>query len=214
MAPSGSKGAVTGDAAAEADPRSVDDALVAAAQAGDQAAFGQLVERYQDRVVNFCYRRTRNHEDALDVAQEVFVKAFRAIKNYQGQSAFYTWVYRIAVNTTTTHWQRGRKHQGVLSLDGIGFAGDDGERRYEPSDDQGIAPPDQAIRDEDVRRVREAIGELEGTDNLLIVLRDIEGLSYEEIAETLEMKLGSVKSHLHRARGRLREKLRAMGVQG
>ena len=123
-------------------------------------------------------------------------------------------VLAVAVNTSATHWQRKSRRGGTLSLEGnLGLAGEDSPR-YEPEDVKGVAPEDEAIRSEDVQMVRDAIAQLEESDNVLIVLRDIEGLSYDEIAEILEMKLGSVKSHLHRAGKRLKEKLEGVVREG
>ena len=110
------------------------------------------------------------------------------------------------MNTSTTLWQRRVRRGGMVSLEtGMGPArGDPDARGYEPADADGLTPEDEAMRSEDVQRVRDAIAKLEGNDHLLVTLRDLEGLSYGEIAETAGMPLGSVKSQLHRARARLK----------
>ena len=206
VGPTQSKGSVIGETVVPGAAVASDTELVERSQRGEREAYSLLVERYQDRIVNVCYRRVGHREDALDIAQDVFIKAYRAIGSYKGQSAFYTWLYRIAMNTSTTLWQRRVRRGGMVSLEtGMGPArGDPDARGYEPADADGLTPEDEAMRSEDVQRVRDAIAKLEGNDHLLVTLRDLEGLSYGEIAETAGMPLGSVKSQLHRARARLK----------
>lgn len=207
MGPTQSKGSVVEGMAALGASEISDTELVERSQRGEREAFSLLVERYQDRIVNLCYRRLGHRDDALDIAQDVFIKAYRAIGSYQGQSAFYTWLYRIAMNTSITMWQRRARRGGMVSLEtGMGQGrGDSDAGRYEPADVEAATPEAEAMRSEDVQRVRDAIAQLEGSDHLLVTLRDLDGLSYGEIAKTAGMPLGSVKSQLHRARQRLKK---------
>lgn len=180
--------------------------LVRKVQAGDAGAFDELVLRYQDRIFNLVYRKLGRYEDARDTAQEVFVRAYRGLAAFKGDSQFFTWLFRIALNTTFTQRRRiGRQHDLVpASLDAA--RGDDGDDPADPPD-PGEGPPRLAEGSEEARAVREAIDELPEEPRTLIVLKDIEGMRYEEIAEVLEMPVGSVKSKLHRARQALKERL-------
>jgi RNA polymerase sigma-70 factor (ECF subfamily) len=184
--------------------RDTDADLVERTRRGDKEAFSALVLKYQERVVNVVYQRTGDRERALDVAQEVFVKAYRAIGSFKGNAAFYTWLYRIALNTTVSLRRSLGRERVSFSLDQPLDA--EGERRHDPAD-AGCGPAEEASRHEEVAAVRRAIAELDEEHNQVVVLKDLEQLSYEEIAEILECPVGSVKSRLHRARQRLREKL-------
>lgn len=184
-----------------------DKELVEQARNGNQDAFSQLVIRYQDRVINIVAQRISDRESAYDIAQEVFIKAFRGLAGFKSQSGFYTWLYRIAINTTLSYRRKVRRHGSMLSLDRpLGGDDDEGGRKIEVTD-PGDTPGEVALRKEEVDTVREAIASLDDDFNEVIVLRDLQGLSYEEISEVLNCPVGSIKSRLHRARKKLLEVL-------
>lgn len=175
---------------------------------GDMAAFGTLVTKYQDRVFNAIFRMCGNRDDAEELSQEVFVKALENLNRFRQESRFYTWVFRIAVNLTISRRRRGGRLQ-FRSLDSA--AGDDGDS-YRPRDalgDEAQADPSEAVADKDVHeRVMQTLVELDDEFRAVVVLRDIEGMNYDQIAEALKIPSGTVKSRLYRARCLLREKLR------
>ncbi len=178
----------------------IDDAqLIDETLRGRSAAFGQLVEKYQDRLYNTIVHVVGSAEDALDVVQDAFVQAFLKLETFQRSSAFYTWLYRIAFNTAAS--QRRRKRP-TLSLE---------QRRetsgQEPADGQS-GPCEHLEQLERSRQVRQAIAGLSEEYRAVVVLREIDGCCYETIAEILELPLGTVRSRLHRARLQLRGLLR------
>lgn len=184
-----------------------EDALVARARRGDTAAFGQLVERYQDALFNGIYRMVSRREDAEDLAQETFVRAFRAIARFQGRSSLYTWLYSIAMNLVISHRRKASTAAGranPLSLQQL----HDGDGRPLELNSHGERPEDDAERHERHQLLHEAIGRLEEEHRTVVVLRDIEGFDYQAIAELLGCPRGTVKSRLHRARLALREELK------
>ena len=160
--------------------------LVKKAQAGQREAFGLLVERHQDYVYNSVCYLTGGGQDAEDIAQEVFVSAYRALGRFQGRALFTTWLYGIMLNSVRSYWRRRRKVK-VLSVQS-GGAGDAGE------DDDPAVQAAIAGLDEDLKEI--------------IVLRDIQGLTYEELADALALPDGTVKSRLYRARRELMERLK------
>lgn len=176
-----------------------DDApLIAATLAGNSAAFGQLVGLYQDRLYNSLLRVVGSAEDASDIVQDAFVQAYLKLDTFRGSSAFYTWLYRIAFNLAMSHARRGRK---TTSLDGMKTnAGN------EPIDHQP-APGENLEQREQVDLVHAALNKLTTEYRTILVLREIDGCRYEEIAEILEMPVGTVRSRLFRARLALREEL-------
>ena len=149
------------------------------------------------------YRRLNDLETALDVAQEVFLKAYRGLDRFQGNSQFFTWLFRITMNETITARRKRGRRKPPLSLD---RQGPDGERLSDPPDTT-YEPSAEAERQDDQAMVRRAIAELDDDLGQVLVLRDIEGFSYQEIADILEAPLGSVKSRIHRARHALRDRL-------
>jgi RNA polymerase sigma-70 factor (ECF subfamily) len=180
-----------------------DRALVTRVQEGDRDAFSTLVVRYQERVYNLVLRGLTDQDAALDVAQEVFLKAYRGLARFQGESQFFTWLFRITMNETITARRRRDRRGRPLSLD---RADEDGEKRSDPpasTDDPGAA----VARLDDQSLVQQAIAGLEDEQAQVLLLRDIDGRSYQEIAEILECPLGSVKSRIHRARLALKDKL-------
>jgi RNA polymerase sigma-70 factor, ECF subfamily len=188
----------------------LDDALlVEQVRSGDMAAFSRLVTKYQDRVVNTCWRISGNMDDAQDLAQEAFLRAMQSIEAFQQKSGFYTWLFRIAVNLSISH---RRKAARVVKLS---LHGPDGRWR---SDHQAAKLVGRVTRDSDepssrlsaketTALVTEGLEQLDDEYRSVIVLRDIEGFDYQQIAEILEMPIGTVKSRLHRARMDLRGRL-------
>ena len=186
----------------------MDDAsLVRMVQSGEVQAFEYIVRRYQERVYNTCWRICRRPEDARDLTQETFLKAFAGIDSFKFKSQFYTWLFRIAVNLTRSHLKKFQLRL-VGSLDGQ-------DDRMQPNtgppvadrlpDHRTAGPTDQAERNELRRCVASALQSLEDHHRIIVVLRDIEGFNYEQMAAVLEIPVGTVKSRVHRARLALRE---------
>ncbi len=185
--------------------------LVGRAQAGDREAFDTLLLRHQDTIFNAVLKLVGDHHRALDVAQEVFLRAFRALGRFKGDSAFSTWLYRIALNLCATERARRRRplEARMLSLDAPSPADGDGRRPdLEPEDRRGSNPGDDVMSVECHEHVQRAIDSLEEEFRSVVVLRDLCDLSYEEMAEILGCPIGTVRSRLHRARLRLEEALR------
>ena len=176
-----------------------DDApLIEATLAGDSAAFGQLVGQYQDRLYNSLVRVLGSAEDARDIVQDAFVQAYLKLNTFRGASAFYTWLYRIAFNLAMSH---ARKQRSIVSLDRVkaGYGG-------EPVDGQP-APDANITQCERVEMVHAALASLSAEYRQILVLRELEGCRYDEIAEILDLPAGTVRSRLFRARLQLREQL-------
>jgi len=179
-----------------------DDAqLIDETLAGKPAAFGQLVEKYQDRLYNTMVHVAGSAEDALDVVQDAFVQAFLKLDTFRQSSAFYTWLYRIAFNLAITHRRRRRP---TLSVEQARESGG-----QEPIDDQP-SPEARIEDDERARQVRRAIAGLGEEHRTVLILREIDGCCYETIAEMLDVPIGTVRSRLHRARLQLREELKGV----
>ena len=181
--------------------------LVQRAQDGDREAFRELVERYQRKIAALALGMLRNREDALDVVQEAFAKAYQNLPRFKGDAGFYTWVYRIAYNLCVDHQRREAK-AAVVPLE------DDerGEERPEvhPNGAALAQPVDRAHDAEIGRRVRDAISELTPDHRAVILLREVEGLSYAEISDVLQCPKGTVMSRLHYARRQLQSRLRGL----
>ena len=177
----------------------MDDAeLVASARAGDPQAFATLVGRYEKRIARLV-RGMVQERDTEDVTQEAFLKAFSKLANFDGRSSFYTWIFRIAANTAMD-WRKRERRRRHASLP-VGPEGEDAV----PSGEVG--PHATATRRELARKIDEAIEALPDKHHEILVMREIEGLSYDEIAERLGTSKGTVESRLFRARERLRERL-------
>jgi RNA polymerase sigma-70 factor (ECF subfamily) len=177
-----------------------DDAqLIDQTLAGQSAAFGQLVRKYQNRLFNTLLHMVGNHEDARDAVQDAFVHAFVKLDTFQRSSTFYTWLYRIAFNVAVSQHRRQR---GTASLDQVREA--TGNEPHDPGEEPSV----RLERDERCRQVRRAIAELNEEHRAILVLREIDGCCYETIAEILEVPVGTVRSRLHRARLQLREVLK------
>lgn len=181
--------------------------LVESCRGGDLNAFDILVERHQNRIFNVCYWMLGNRDEAADASQDAFVRAYRSLANFRGDSAFGTWLHRIAVNASIDATQR-RKRAPVLYSD-LTPNGED--EREDPEPDASTQPPRDpsllALREEKRAAVRQALASLPEHYRVVLVLFDIEGYSYEDIGHTLELPLGTVKSRISRARQSLRERL-------
>lgn len=173
---------------------------------GDSAVFGRLVVRYQDRVFNTCLRIVGDRAEAEDLTQEAFMKAFASIDRFDGRASFYTWLYRIAVNLCLSA-RRKNSRRACSSDAGWTHSGGGQEGGDRSLAVEGPTPLEEASRAEQHRHVLAALAELDDEHRTVVVLRDIESLDYAEIAETLNVPTGTVKSRLHRARLALREKL-------
>jgi RNA polymerase sigma-70 factor (ECF subfamily) len=171
--------------------------------AGRSAAFGQLVAKYQDRLYNTLVHVTGSAEDARDVAQEAFVQAFIKLESFQRGSAFYTWLYRIALNLAISLTRRRTVHASVEEMRQ--------QSGTEPTD-TGDAPSERMERGERAAQVQAALANLAQEFRAVVVLREIEGYCYEEIAAMLEIPVGTVRSRLHRGRLLLREQLKEVLV--
>jgi RNA polymerase sigma-70 factor (ECF subfamily) len=177
-------------------------ALIERCRAGDLAAFEPLVEKYRQRVYRLAYNILRDPEEAWDVSQDAFIRAFQALASFRGDSAFYTWLFRIVINVAR---DRARQH----AARGRAF----GTERVEEEDwdralaDQGTAPDTHAAQVEERERIGRALSTLSEQHQAIIMLSDLEGLSYREIAEVLNIPMGTVMSRLHNARRRLRDAL-------
>jgi RNA polymerase sigma-70 factor (ECF subfamily) len=191
----------TPERAAVSTPEAADSCLIERTLAGEPAAFGELVVRYQDRLFNSLVRLLGSAEDARDAVQEAFVQAFVKLDSFRGSSAFYTWLYRIAFNQAMSH---ARRQRPTRSLDE-----EQSERGREPVDGQP-APDARLQLGERARQVQRALAELSAEYREVIVLREMDGCKYEQIAEILELPVGTVRSRLFRARLELRDRLAPM----
>lgn len=197
----------------DGDARQAADALVKKAQAGDEAAFAVLVETYERFVYHTALRVLRMYggspEDGEDVAQNAFLKAWRSLPSFRGDCAFSTWIYRIAVNCARDHCRIASRHPTVsLTRNDT----DDEEVTIDVPVSEGDTVPESALeRQETIRIVRAAIEALPEDMRAVILLRDMEDLSYADIAALLHLEIGTVKSRLNRARRTLKERLTQMG---
>src|SRR5690625_1056541 len=185
--------------------RQVDAELIARVQRGDKRAFDLLVLKYQRRIMRLLSRLVRNPSDIEDVAQETFIKAYRALPQFRGDSAFYTWLYRIAINTARNwHVAQTRRPQTV-----DGFENEDGETFQQIDNLTDINTPDASLASKQVAEtINTAIAELPEELRVAILLREVEGMSYEDIAQSMECLIGTVRSRIFRARDAIARKLR------
>jgi len=168
--------------------------LIAECLKGRTAAFGDLVGRYQDRLFNTVFRFLDSPEDAQDVVQEAFLNAYQNLRSFKGDSLFYTWLYRIAINTAIS-WKR--KHRPRLHPTTVG---------QDVVDAAESNRPEHALeRAEEETRIQQALSQLSAEHRAVLILKDIEGQRYEEMAEALGVPVGTIRSRLHRARLELRE---------
>ena len=177
--------------------------LISESLAGRTASFGVLVLRYQDRLYHVANRILDNPDDALDVVQDTFVNAYLSLASFKGDAEFFTWLYRIAFNTAISAKRRKRP---AMSLDAA--VGKDGESGIDPEDRTADVAPESAMeRSEDERLLADAVAKLSPEHRSVLVMKDIDGLKYEDIAEVMGVPIGTVRSRLHRARVELRNLL-------
>ena len=183
--------------------RSIDQALVERVQQGDKKAFDLLVLKYQLRVSKLVARFLRNPSDVPDVVQDTFIKAYRALPNFRGDSAFYTWIYRIAINTAKNHLvSMGRKSpaHSIDIQDAEDYGASDWLKEY-------ASPEREALAGEIQENINQAVSHLPADLREAIMLREMEGLSYEDIATAMDCPIGTVRSRIFRAREAIDEKL-------
>ncbi|SEP99856.1 RNA polymerase sigma-70 factor, ECF subfamily [Ectothiorhodospira magna] len=183
-----------------------DEELVKRVQAGDKKAFDVLVQKYQHKIVNLVSRYVHDSATALDVAQEAFIKAYRGLANFRGDSAFYTWLYRIAINTAKNHLVSQSRRTPDVEVDA-----QDAEQMGGESALKEYATPEGELLSEEIRlAVQGAIGALPDDLKMAITLRELEGMSYEEIAQTMGCPIGTVRSRIFRAREAIDRVLRPL----
>src|SRR5450755_598152 len=178
--------------------------LVRRAQGGDLEAYDELVKRYQERIYATVYHMTSNHEDANDLAQDSFIKAFQAIKSFKGGSTFYTWLYRIAVNKTI-NFLKQRKNRVHMSLNDLDFNTENNPDLVALISDK--TPRREAGLKELSEKLNAALLKLSEPHRLVVVLHDVQGLSHDEVAEVMECNIGTVRSRLFYARQQLQSLL-------
>ena len=187
----------------------LDQLLVERVQKGDKYAFDLLINKYQHRIVSLVSRYVSDHAEALDVAQEAFIKAYRAIGKFRGDSAFYTWLYRIAINTAKNYLVAQKRRPPASDIDATEAEQYDMDSRLK---DKGT-PENELLRDEISRAVYKTIADLPEDLRTAIMLREMEGMSYEDIALTMDCPIGTVRSRIFRAREAIDEKLKPL-VEG
>ncbi len=171
--------------------------LVRRAQKGDLEAYDELIKRYQERIYATVYHMTSNHEDANDLSQDAFIKAFQALKSFKGGSSFYTWLYRIAVNKTI-NFLKQRKNKLHMSLNDLDFNTENNPDLVALISDK--TPRREAGLKELSEKLNEALLKLSEQHRLVLVLHDVQGQSHEEIAEIMDCNIGTVRSRLFYAR--------------
>lgn len=188
-------------------PPSPDDpTLVQQAQSGDLQAYDTLVRQYQERIYSTIYQITANHEDANDLAQDTFIKAFQALPSFQGQSSFFTWIYRIAVNRTL-NFKKAKRNRNHFSINDV-------DARIE-QDPEWVAfiSDNTPVRNASLTELQEflnkALMKLSDVHRTVVILHDVQGLSHEEIAQIMDCSNGTVRSRLHYARQQLQAHLSA-----
>ncbi len=182
-------------------PRPTDEMeLVKRAKRGDLEAYDELIHRYQERIYATVYHMTSNHEDANDLAQEAFIKAYQALKSFKGGSSFYTWVYRIAVNKTI-NFLKQRKNRSQMSLNDLDFNAEHDPDMVALVSDK--TPRRDANLAELQEKLNEAMQKLSEPHRLVVTLHDIQGMSHEEIAKIMDCNIGTVRSRLFYARQQL-----------
>ncbi len=185
-------------------PAAEDLALVKRVQQGDKQAFNILVLRYQHRVCDIAFRFVNNYVDANDIAQEAFIRAFKSIDSFRGESTFYTWMYRITCNVSKTYLDNNQKHRYAVDLDDPDFDAQQDVRGMLTSHDS----PDALIESEELGGViKEALAELPDDLKRALILREVDGLSYEDISELTASPIGTVRSRIFRARQFIDERL-------
>lgn len=187
------------------DQKLSDHALIEATRDGDEAAFGEIMTRYRGPITNYLYRFLNDYEEAVDLAQETFVRVYFAIDRYHTQFAFSTYIYRIATNLAISEIRK-RKRRRLLSLTGLFQSEDDSPVEFQPPDTRVLADEELENEERD-KTIARAIAALPEKYRIPVILRDIEGKTYDEVAEIMGLGLGTTKSRISRGRGLLKEKL-------
>jgi RNA polymerase sigma-70 factor (ECF subfamily) len=184
----------------------LDQDLVRRVQQGDKAAFDLLVIKYQHRIVHLVNRYVKDSHEAQDVAQDTFIKAYRALADFRGESAFYTWLYRIAINTAKNYLlSRSRRHSEFeLEMQDAELVENAAQLRDLET------PENQLMNEQIIKVIKQAIENLPEEMRIAITLREFEGMSYEEIAEAMDCPIGTVRSRIFRAREAIDEKLQPL----
>ena len=182
---------------------SSDEAIVKRVQQGDVSAYNILVIKYQHKVAQIISKFVGNSADVNDVAQEAFIKAYKAINNFRGESSFYTWLYRIVVNAAKTYLESNSKRKNHIDVD---------SEEFQSIDAQGVLTskesPDKIIESQELQQViLSAMNELPEELRQAIMLREVEGMSYEDMADLLQIPIGTVRSRIFRARQFIEEKM-------
>lgn len=186
--------------------RESDHQLIEATKQGDEAAFAEIVNRYRNPLTNYLFRMLNDYEEAVDLAQETFVRVYFAIERYHTDYAFSTYIYRIATNLAISEIRKKRRRK-LLSLTSF-FQNEEGDAQEFHLPDEKSLPDEDLIENERNRTIEKAIATLPDKYRAPIILREIQELSYEEIAQILGLGLGTTKSRISRARGLLRDKLK------
>ena len=186
--------------------RELDQLLVERVQRGDKKAFDLLVLKYQHKVANLVTRYLKDSNDSLDVTQEAFIKAYKALPGFRGDSAFYTWLYRIAINTAMNYLVAQKRRAPTLDVEAeIAEQMDMGGRLQDHA-----TPESNLMNDEITITVQKAVESLPQELRTAITLREMDGLSYEEIAKTMDCPVGTVRSRIFRARAVINEQLKSL----
>lgn len=189
-----------------------DDALVEQCRAGDSGAMERLILKYQNRIYNVILKICANPDDAAELTQETFVKVIENIEGFRGKSSFYTWAFRIAVNLTLTHCRRSARLE-LRSLEAVGSerTGRAVQALREFLSDDGSPDPAVVAQNKELCEIAtKMLLRLDDAQRTVVILRDIEGMKYEQIAKVLDIELGTVRSRLSRARSNLREIMETM----
>lgn len=189
------------------------DELLRKARDGDRAAYGQIVTLYQDRLFNAVLRVVGDFEEARELTQEAFLRGLSKIDSFRGDAGPYTWLFRIAINLAISQLRKVQRHR-VFSLDapgpnGQGDRGEDAASHVVDRSQRSVSPPEALENKERDQQVMAALGRLDPEYRAVLVMRDIEGFDYQQMADVLELPLGTLKSRLFRARLALRDELKS-----
>ncbi len=188
------------------------EAMASRALNGDNEAFEAIVKKYERLVYNIAYQKTNNPDDAADVTQEIFVKVWRSLSTFRGESSFSTWICRIAVNACVDYIRKNHRNHSVSLTEFDDEGESDGAELDIPDADVSVNPEAAAEKNENIAAVRKAIANLTDEQRTVILLRDIEGCSYTEISEITGLELGTVKSRINRARQSIKDFLIKNGL--
>jgi RNA polymerase sigma-70 factor (ECF subfamily) len=184
----------------------VDQELVSRVQAGDKTAFDLLIMKYQQRIIHVITGFVHDPVEAMDVAQETFIKAYRALPSFRGDSAFYTWLYRIAINTSKNYLTAASRRPPMSDVDAM-----DATIYYDAPELKEFQTPENSLMSDELQvAIHDAIEQLPEDTAMAIKLREFEGLSYEEIAQVMECPIGTVRSRIFRAREAIDRQVKAV----